>query len=288
MHRKHLIFILFFTLGRKALGAIPDWYNEQIKDTDIHYYGIGSGLSMTAATTMALNDIANKITSGNKNLRVNFPNFELEKTENEGKYFYVLLNVAKAELFNQQAKDLEDINKRIKNTVDFLKDKNDFVRLKKLITLEDTITEARNKIETINLISKFNAEEYIKYYNLIEKEKEKLLNNFEVKIAFLDDRLTILEDNITASLKNNGVKIANKSNNVLYIDTICEKEQIENNFFVAVIFQFKLVCNGELANYGRYNCNSYSSVGFNGAIENCIREFQEAILTNKFRLNFLN
>lgn len=284
MQTKHLILILFFIFGERALGTVPEWYNEQIKDTDIHYYGIGSGLSMTMATATALNNIANKIISDNINLRINFPNFELEKIENEGKYFYVLLSVAKVELLKQQIKDLEDIDKKIKNTVDLLKDKNDFVRLKKFVELEDVIMEAKNKISTINLIGKFNAEKYIKYYNFVEKEKNKLLSNFEVKIVLLDDQLTTLEDDITALLKNNGIKVANKSNNELYVGIICEKEKIENNFFVAVIFQFKLVCNSELADYRSYSYSSYSSAGFGEAIENCVEKLKEDIITSKFQL----
>lgn len=286
MNKKCIILIFFSVFSTEVFAVIPDWYNEPTKDTDIHFYGTGSGLSINEAIAVALHNISNRLTSNNNNLRVNFPNYELEKVEKDGKHFYIILSVAKAELFNKQIKDLEDINRRIKDNINFIEDKNDFVKLIKLIEIENIITEAKNKIKTANLIDKFNDKEYIKYYNTIIEGKNKLLNNFKVEIVFLNDSIANLKEDISTFLRKNNIEITNKSNNILYVSTITKNELINGEFFVTVIFQLKLVCDGKLANYSSYNYSSHSIVDFNEAMKNCINKFKKDIINDRIKFPY--
>ncbi len=286
MNKKCIILIFFSVFSTKVFAVIPDWYNEPTKDTDIHFYGTGSGLSINEAIAVALHNISNRLTSNNNNLRVNFPNYELEKVEKDGKYFYIILNVAKAELFSQQIKDLEDINKRIKDNIDFLEDKNNFIKITKFVEIDNIIVEAKNKLKTIKLIDKFDDREYNKFYDSIEKERNKLLKNFKIKIVFLDETIIDITNSIFALLENNNIEITNESDNILYISTVTKKEQINGKFFMTVIFQFKLVCNSKLANYSSYNYSSHSIVDFNEAMKNSINKFKKDIINDRIKFPY--
>lgn len=284
MKIKPIIFILFSILNIKVVAAVPDWYNEPILDTEIHFYGTGSGLSTNDAIITALNYIKNKLIPKNKDLRINFPNYEIEKTEKDGKYFYIMLSIAKVELLNQQIKDLEEINKKIKENMDFIKNKNDFVKLVKLNKLEELILEAKNKIKVIHIIDKFDDRDYIKFYNSIEEEKNRLRENFKIKLVILNESLTNFKEDLLKIIENKKIKTTNESNNILYIHTIERKEQINRKFFITMIFQLKLVCNDKLVNYNSYSYSSESELSFDKAEENCINEFNKDIINNHIEL----
>ena len=282
MKSKKLFFIFLLIIFNISMvkASIPDWYEETLDSDDTHFYGIGDGSNMNEAILTALENIRNQITFNNDELRINFPNYEIEKVDKDGKHFYILLSIAKSELFNQQIKDLEEVNNIIKNEMNFIKDKNDYIKIVKLNKISRFITIAKNKAETIKLIGKFDEKKYINLYNSIEIDKNDIIKDFKLKLVILDSSLINLKEHIYKLLEKNNIEISDESDNILYIDSLIKKEEMGKKFFVNMILRLKLVCKGKLVNYNSYIYESESDSSFYNAIESCIEKFKNDIESN--------
>lgn len=302
--KKASIVLLFFTyifFNTKAIASNNlEWYNNKIENSKLYIYGVGNGMNLDDATKSALNDIKQDFIKNKAKLEnnetnnktvnmnyLNFSNYEIEKSKKYKNIYYILINIKRNELYNLQLDNLIDINNNIEKQYNFLKDKNDFVKINKFKEILKLIEEAKNKILIIKMIDSFDKSKYIKFYNKIENEYNNLLKHININVIIEKDNLLPLEETIYNNIINNGIKINKKSKNTLYISYITKKLFINNAYNYNILIYCKILdYNNKLMYYNSFNYTYTSNISFKDAKNKILETFENDLKTIKV-INYL-
>lgn len=288
-----LIFInlLFIVYGKIvfAKNTIPEWYKNKPEDNKLYVFSIGVADTLENAGIDALNniylDMYNTIYNTNirhknlndRKLNINFTDYSIENSIKIDNKFYVLISLKRNELYKKQIEDLNYTHNQIKEKYASLYGNSNFVKLYKFKKILQLIAVAKEKIQIINLIDKFDNGAYLYTYDKIEKNYNNIKNSLDVSLS-IDEDLFLLKDALRDILKNKNIKIINSSNNELIIHSQNDIVKIHDIFVVKTTFVCKLMFNNELISFKVFDYKYNEHIEKNISFEKNIKTFVGDVL----------
>jgi hypothetical protein len=244
---------MFFSFGLSA-GNKYDWYYDKLRDNELYLYGVGnSDIDIEYAVKKAMDNIVRGVFENSSEIlnidyesfrkSFNFPSYNIENNAKSDGVWYVLISVKRNELFELQLNNLDEIDKNITKSYNFLKNKNEFVKIKNVDKLLKLIKKAEDKIEVIWTINEFNETKYTDRYKRIIKEYKELSKNLNINIKVENTEIKDSKSEIEYYFNKKNIKVKEKSNNTLYVSYVNRKlpsnNSFDNNIFLTVKFMDK-------------------------------------------------
>jgi hypothetical protein len=232
---------------------IPKWFLNPPANNITTLYGTGEGKSLADAKNNALKDMSeklvitvassvNSITTTSydgvnsnylkeniKNVKVDakkitFSNYKTSKAIQSDNSFFVMVNSARNELFNEQKKEFDLIDDKINSTLKTLQNKSKLEKIHLLQNLKPTLIEGKNKAFILYAIeNSFAYQTYHKKYDDITNEIDFLKNNLTIQInsnlkidPYKEHITALLNQNNYKTVPNNAEVIININSNVRY------------------------------------------------------------------------
>lgn len=306
------VFLFTSCIGSKqqevaiAKKEYPSWYINPTKNSYLYLYGVGKGYDIDEASKNALIDLSSKLsisisseqtslkksyfkyreyvekefqeTISSKTETLNFPNYEVDKTEKMSyKELIVSVKVEREKLVNLLK---SEINQTIKN---YYSDENS-------IKNEDALTQYINyKNSFEKLFSKVNKVEILKNLDddFSDKEYKTLLDNSYDKINYNKSKISfyinedkqILVNKLKESLTSLGFKIAEFKNAThdIEVESIINRKNpqgfyiVDNNSSIKIYYKESLILSKNFYSKG-VSSNSYKDA-LNDSFEKI--EFQD-------------
>lgn len=212
-----IIFLTFLISGcsplkqSNAAQDIPSWYLNAPNNNTSYLYGTGQGDTVDESKNMALNNLASKLSvnvssvissyksvtssnNGNSDYskdvsqdvsveveKMRFANYEVEKSIQQGNYFFTLVKVSRTKLFNEKYKEFELLDSAISKQLNIINNKPILEQIQALQNLYPKLNTAKKDAFILYTIK--NNFDYAQ--NLM------LYDNAIDKINILKDKITI-------------------------------------------------------------------------------------------------
>lgn len=121
---------MFFSFGLSA-GNKYDWYYDKLRDNELYLYGVGnSDIDIEYAVKKAMDNIVRGVFENSSEIlnidyesfrkSFNFPSYNIENNAKSDGVWYVLISVKRNELFELQLNNLDEIDKNITKSYNFI------------------------------------------------------------------------------------------------------------------------------------------------------------------------
>jgi hypothetical protein len=252
-----LSIIAFFTacVGEKKNTTIelPKWYLNPPANNFITLYGTGEGKTLNEAKNNALKDMSEKLvvsvassmnsittTSDDgtnssylkeniKNVKVEakkitFSNYKTQKAIQNGNSFFVMVSSDRHELFNEQKKEFDLIDRRIDSALKTLVGKSKLEKIHLLQNQQKNLNDGKNKSFVLYAIENdFGYQSYHKKYDDIIGEIDFLKNSVTISInsnlktdPYKEHIISLLNQNNYKIVTNNSEVVIDINSNVRY------------------------------------------------------------------------
>ena len=315
---KNLLLLLFlfscsFGGGNKNTD-LPEWYLNPPKNSLAYLYGVGYGTSLDQATQIALSNIAEKISITvsssfvtakqesivndkalyeaeheqdvtSKVQGINFTNYEVDKSIQQGMYIYSLVKVSKSELVDNYFKKVNKIDAEIRQIVKDLNKVSDIEQFARLHRVKEKIAANEINLKIIETLEKSNlsVEQYYVRYEKLLQEEIAIKNKIVIKIISKpsDSKLAAV---ISKSLNDLNIKTSskldpkNKAHALLRISGVTKNQVIYGTFLAKISINLKLLENyGNQISSGALEVSGSSTIDSVSAVDAAIASFKEEI-----------
>lgn len=288
-----LFFILSFTFiscstkeNKINTLSLPSWFIKPTYQDNKNFYAISSSYSIEEAKKQALNNISSylsieiksstniqkntslgfyeKNVSQNINTytkKLQFINAEIIKNEIIDSKFYVLVEVNKNKLFNENKNILDNSDRYINKKIEENKNLSILEQIKNLTLLENTLKDSQDKAYILYAINNsFNYKKYISKYQKLLNKKESLIGKIIIKVNNNSSKDNLFKNELINLFNDNSYKISKNNFNVISeISTQINYSKYRDWFISKTLTNIKIYSNNKIIASHTIKANGQSS-----------------------------
>ncbi|MEA2049424.1 MAG: LPP20 family lipoprotein [Campylobacterota bacterium] len=293
---------------KQQKAKTPMWYIDAPSNNNNFIYGEGKATTVKEAKNNALNAMASRLvvsvgssmktvtktsrtdtsSSYSKDIqkdlqvdvqKIKFTNAKVEKSDQVGDNFYILMKVNREILFNNKKKDFDIIDKSVTSKFDSLKNYGKLEQIHILQEIYPKIRDAKKQAVVLNALNNsFDHGSYVKRYDIYIDQIYNLKNDSTIEVR-TNSKDRYFADGLIDMLNQQQYKISNNDNSDILIKINNKiKYSIARGWNIAkvattlsVLSNNKIVSNRTITSVGR------SSTSKESALENASTSFLKSI-----------